>query len=144
MSVMVREKLPSSSDESDTSLLLSYSSSDLTSPSQTLESYHSNDKTEKKKKFIPQKKDGIFKIYEKQKLKNKSISKKLNTPCDRKVYGTCWPIQMRKICRIEPKPTVKEAVKPDETSLTKSKFSDPTIFSNSRKRRRSNSSSDSD
>lgn len=81
------------------------------------------------------KRDYLARLYEKKKLKDKSLSKKLQTPFDRKLNRSCWPIQLSKISKIKKKPKEKKKGKPNYKSLRKKKSSKLMFFRNLRKAR---------
>ncbi|KAK6641778.1 hypothetical protein RUM44_013493 [Polyplax serrata] len=67
-------------------------------------------------------KSDLYRLFERKKLKEKSLSKKVHTPFDRKLNRTCWPIELSKVCRIKKKPTEKKKRKPHYKFPRNNKF----------------------
>lgn len=74
-----------------------------------------------------EKKDYLSRIFERQKLKEKSLSKKLKTPLYRRLYRTCWPIELNKVSKIKKKPKEKKKRKPQSKCLKPRNYFTPTM-----------------
>ena len=69
----------------------------------------------------PRSRDYLSRLFEKKKLKEKSLSQKLHTPFDRKLTRSCWPVDIGKVSKIKKKPKEKDRKKPSYRCFRKRK-----------------------